>query len=97
MITIKSERELELMRKAGRIVMMAHYRIRELVAPGVTTRELDGNEQDHKKANQRFHKHDNITPALLPNVTLHALRKPRMARFLKTCARLGWTLPSSYR
>lgn len=41
MITIKSERELELMRKAGRIVMMAHYRIRELVAPGVTTRELD--------------------------------------------------------
>jgi len=41
MITIKSERELELMRKAGRIVMMAHNRIRELVAPGITTRELD--------------------------------------------------------
>ncbi|MBP7176669.1 MAG: type I methionyl aminopeptidase [Thermoclostridium sp.] len=41
MITIKSERELELMRIAGRIVMMAHNRIRELVAPGITTRELN--------------------------------------------------------
>jgi methionyl aminopeptidase len=41
MITIKSERELDLMRMAGRIVMMAHNRIKELAAPGVTTKELD--------------------------------------------------------
>jgi methionyl aminopeptidase len=29
------------MRQAGRIVMLAHNRIRELIAPGVTTKELD--------------------------------------------------------
>lgn len=41
MITIKSERELDLMRRAGHIVKMAHNRIKELIAPGVTTMELD--------------------------------------------------------
>lgn len=41
MITIKSERELDLMRKAGNIVMLALNRVREMVVPGVTTRELD--------------------------------------------------------
>jgi len=41
MIVIKSQRELDLMRKAGYIVAMAHRRIEELIAPGITTRELD--------------------------------------------------------
>lgn len=41
MITIKSQREIDLMRKAGHIVAMAHRRIEELIAPGVTTKELD--------------------------------------------------------
>ncbi|NLN64991.1 MAG: type I methionyl aminopeptidase [Clostridiaceae bacterium] len=41
MITVKSTRELDIMRQAGRIVMLAHNRIRELIAPGVTTKELD--------------------------------------------------------
>ena len=41
MITIKSERELDLMRKAGHIVKLAHERIKELIAPGVTTEELN--------------------------------------------------------
>ncbi|ANX02430.1 type I methionyl aminopeptidase [Thermoclostridium stercorarium subsp. leptospartum DSM 9219] len=41
MITIKSQREIDLMRKAGHIVAMAHRRIEELIAPGITTRELD--------------------------------------------------------
>jgi methionyl aminopeptidase len=41
MITIKSQREIDLMRKAGYIVAMAHRRIEELIAPGITTRELD--------------------------------------------------------
>jgi len=41
MITVKSERELDLMRKAGHIVNLAHERIKELVAPGVTTNELN--------------------------------------------------------
>jgi len=41
MITIKSQREIDLMRKAGQIVAMAHRRIEELIAPGITTKELD--------------------------------------------------------
>jgi methionyl aminopeptidase len=41
MITIKSPRELEIMREAGRIVAQAHERVRELVKPGVTTRQLE--------------------------------------------------------
>lgn len=41
MITLKSQRELDIMRKAGHIVMLAHERIKELVAPGITTNELN--------------------------------------------------------
>ena len=41
MITIKSARELELMREAGRIVAQVLAAIRETVAPGVTTADLE--------------------------------------------------------
>ena len=41
MITIKSAREIELMRHAGHIVAKAHQLIRAHVRPGVTTKELD--------------------------------------------------------
>ena len=41
MITIKSGRELELMREAGRIVAQVLAEIREAVAPGVTTADLE--------------------------------------------------------
>jgi methionyl aminopeptidase len=41
MITLKSEHELELMREAGRIVAEVLAGIREAVAPGVTTAELE--------------------------------------------------------
>ncbi|MCY0901015.1 MAG: type I methionyl aminopeptidase [Firmicutes bacterium] len=40
MISIKSTHELEIMREAGRIVAQAHQAVRDLVQPGVTTREL---------------------------------------------------------
>jgi methionyl aminopeptidase len=40
-ITIKSGRELELMREAGRIVAQVLAEIREAVAPGVTTADLE--------------------------------------------------------
>ena len=40
MITVKSERELDIMRRAGHIVKMALDRIEELIAPGITTSEL---------------------------------------------------------
>jgi methionyl aminopeptidase len=40
-IILKSSREIELMRRAGRIVHQVHARLRELVRPGVTTGELN--------------------------------------------------------
>ena len=41
MIVIKSNREIELMREAGRIVALAHRKVAEAIAPGVSTLELD--------------------------------------------------------
>ena len=40
-ITIKNEREIELMRQAGHIVGLAHARVQPAIVPGVTTKELD--------------------------------------------------------
>jgi methionyl aminopeptidase len=41
MIVLKSDRELALMREAGRIVAEVHARLREIIQPGVTTAELN--------------------------------------------------------
>ena len=41
MITIKNKTELDIMRKAGEIVAIAHEEIRKNAKPGVTTKELD--------------------------------------------------------
>ncbi len=41
MITIKSQRELDKMKKAGDVVMQVHDAIRDEIAPGVTTGELN--------------------------------------------------------
>ncbi len=41
MVTTKSEREIELMRKAGQIVAMAHAEVKKHIRPGITTKELD--------------------------------------------------------
>jgi methionyl aminopeptidase len=41
MIIIKSDSEIALMREAGRIVALALQAVRERIAPGVTTAELD--------------------------------------------------------
>lgn len=41
MIVIKSNREIELMKEAGRIVALAHRKVAEAIAPGVSTYELD--------------------------------------------------------
>ena len=41
MITIKSKREIELMREAGRIVALCHKKCKEMIKPGITTKELD--------------------------------------------------------
>ena len=41
MINIKTEREIELMRKAGEIVGMTHHYLEAYLKPGITTKELD--------------------------------------------------------
>ncbi|OXS52730.1 type I methionyl aminopeptidase [Cohnella sp. CIP 111063] len=41
MIVIKSEKELNLMREAGRIVAETHRLMKQAIVPGVTTAELD--------------------------------------------------------
>ena len=41
MITIKDEREIELMKKAGMLVSKTHQYLKEYIKPGITTKELD--------------------------------------------------------
>lgn len=41
MITIKSEREIELMREAGKMVSMTHQYLKKFIKAGITTKELD--------------------------------------------------------
>lgn len=41
MINIKTEKEIQYMREAGRIVALALKRIEDAVCPGITTKELD--------------------------------------------------------
>ncbi|PAT02504.1 type I methionyl aminopeptidase [Candidatus Izimaplasma bacterium ZiA1] len=41
MVSIKSNREIEIMREAGRIVALAHQEVKKHIAPGISTYELD--------------------------------------------------------
>lgn len=41
MITIKDEREIELMKKAGMLVSLTHQYLNPFIKPGITTKELD--------------------------------------------------------
>lgn len=41
MITIKSEKEIELMRHAGYLVSLTHKYLKPYIKPGITTKELD--------------------------------------------------------
>lgn len=41
MITLKSPREIKLMREAGQLVAEAHQLVRSMIRPGITTAELD--------------------------------------------------------
>ncbi len=41
MISLKSEREIELMKQAGHIVALAHEAVKNAIRPGISTKELD--------------------------------------------------------
>ena len=46
MITIKSEQEIELMRKAGYLVSLTHQYLKSYIKPGITTAELNNLAED---------------------------------------------------
>jgi methionyl aminopeptidase len=41
MIVTKNQREIELMREAGRIVALVHQELKKVIVPGITTKEID--------------------------------------------------------
>ncbi len=41
MIILKTKREIEIMRRAGRLVAQSHELVRQHIKPGITTREID--------------------------------------------------------
>lgn len=47
MITLKSDSQVKLMREAGRIVAETHDLLAKMIAPGVTTQELDKAAEDY--------------------------------------------------
>lgn len=51
MITIKSERELDLMRMAGKITALAHQGVAKNIRPGITTQELNDIAEDIIRSN----------------------------------------------
>jgi methionyl aminopeptidase len=56
-ITLKSPREIEIMSRAGRIVAGTLSRIREIIAPGLSTEDLDA------EAERFIRSHDGATPS----------------------------------
>lgn len=50
MIILKTKREIEIMRKAGRLVAMSHEIVRKHIKPGITTKELDQIVEDFLKS-----------------------------------------------
>ncbi|MEN0109625.1 MAG: type I methionyl aminopeptidase [Planctomycetota bacterium] len=74
MIQLKSEREIRLMRRSGLAVWRAHQIAREMVAPGVTTREIDAAIADYFRSRSatplflNYPNHDKGKPAF-PAVT----------------------------
>lgn len=41
MIVTKDQREIELMKEAGRIVAVVHDKLKDIIIPGITTKEID--------------------------------------------------------
>jgi methionyl aminopeptidase len=58
MISLKSKREIELMKEAGRIVALTHRKIKEAIRPGISTYELD-------KIAEEIILENNATPSFL--------------------------------
>ena len=55
MITIKDEREIELMRHAGMLVSKMHKYLKPFIKEGITTKELDRLAEEFIVKNKGFH------------------------------------------
>ena len=44
-VTIKTAREIELMREAGRLLEKVHDELADFIRPGITTLDIDGMEK----------------------------------------------------
>ena len=51
MIILKTRREIEIMKKAGRLVAQSHELVRKNIKPGITTKELDRLVEDFLRSN----------------------------------------------
>ncbi|MCI5731614.1 MAG: type I methionyl aminopeptidase [Eubacterium sp.] len=49
-VTIKSQREIELMRDAGKILAEVHERLAEIIAPGITSLDIDRKSEEWIRA-----------------------------------------------
>lgn len=56
MIVLKTPREIELLREAGRIVALVHEELKKAIVPGVTTKEID-------KLAEKIIRDNNATPS----------------------------------
>ena len=65
MITIKSEREIGIMKEAGRITALAHKAVKEAIRPGVSTKELDKIAYDVITSHELYHPFHHGYPAYL--------------------------------
>ena len=58
MIVTKDHREIELMKEAGRIVALVHQKLKEVIVPGITTKEID-------EICEKVIRENNATPSFL--------------------------------
>ena len=76
MIVTKDHREIELMAEAGRIVALVHEKLKEVIVPGITTKQID-------EICEKVIRDNNATPSFLH--FLFSERKPKfLMRLCKT-------------
>jgi methionyl aminopeptidase len=84
MIVSKSKTELDLMRKAGRIVALTHQELAKAIRPGITTQELDRIAEEFIRKNgaepsfKGYHGYPASICASVNNVLVHGIPGPQV-------------------
>ena len=84
MISVRSEREIDLLREANQIVARVHDTLRSMIAPGITTAELDAAaeaiilESDAKPAFKGYHGYPAATCISVDEVIVHGIPGTRV-------------------